>query len=43
LQPRKLRALTDVAGAEDGNVFCNRCTCEFNPETGATWIGDGNA
>ena len=23
----------DVAGADDGNIFCRQCCCEFNPAT----------
>lgn len=33
----------DVGGADEGNVFCNHCGAEFNPDTGviaADWDGD---
>jgi hypothetical protein len=26
----------EVAGADDGNVFCPKCCCEFNPDTCAS-------
>lgn len=30
----------DVLGADDNNVFCTACHCEFDPETGEMSLYD---